>query len=99
MKSQLDAFEGYLTEAEKEGPEKFPLYSWTKATLEDPGKRRKHATTFALHVSGNEVYSKEEADMLEADLQALVRSGLVVRMSRHDTNPANNLRVPSEYQV
>ncbi len=96
--SQFDAFENYVAEAEKEGPEKFPLYKWTKATVDDPAKRAKHIKTFALHVSGNEVYAKEVADALEADLQPLVGGELVTHMSKHDTNPANNLQVPAEYR-
>ena len=95
--SQLDAFQDYVAEAEREGPENFPLYGWTKATLEDPAKRLKHKKAFALRVSGEEVYAKEAADALEAALRPLV-GGLVERMSRHDTNPANNLAVPAEYR-
>lgn len=98
LTSQLDAFENYVAEAEKGGPENFPLYSWTKATVEDPTKRTKHIKTFALHASGNEVYVKEIADALEADLQPLVGGELVTRMSKHDTNPASNLQVPPEYR-
>jgi hypothetical protein len=98
MVSQFEAFENYVAEAEKGGPDKFPLYKWTKATVEDPAKRAKHVRTFALHVSGKEVYAKEAADALEADLQPLVGGELVTRMSKHDTNPANNLQVPPEYR-
>ena len=50
--SQLDAFQDYVAEAEREGPENFPLYGWTKATLEDPAKHLKHKKAFALRVSG-----------------------------------------------
>ncbi len=96
--SQFDAFENYVKEAEKEGVENFPLYKWTKATVEDPAKRAKHIKTFALHVSTNEVYAQEAADALEADLQLLIGGKLVTRMSKHDTNPANNLQVPPKYQ-
>jgi hypothetical protein len=96
--NQLDAFENYVLEAEREGPEHFPLYKWTKATLDDPARRRKHMTTFALHVAGNEVYARETADALEASLQDLVGGNLVTRLSRHDTNPASNLRVPDKYR-
>ncbi len=96
--SQFDAFENYVAEAEKEGPEGFPLYKWTKATVDNPAQRAKHIKTFALHVSGDEVYAREAADALEADLQPLVGGGLVMRMSKHDTNPANNLQVPAEYR-
>jgi len=96
--SQFDAFENYVAEAEKEGPENFPLYKWTKATVDNPVKRAKHIKTFALHVSGNEIYGKQVADALEADMQPLVGGELVTRVSKHDTNPANNLQVPAEYR-
>lgn len=95
---QLDAFEAYVAEAERDGPEKFPLYKWTKATVQDPEKRLKHRKAFALRVSGDEVYAKEAADALEAALRPLVGGGVVERMSRHDTNPANNLAVPAEHR-
>lgn len=95
--SQLDAFQDYVAQAEREGPEGFPLYKWTKATLEDAAKRLKHKKAFALRVSGGEVYAKEAADALEAALRPLV-GGVVERMSRHDTNPANNLAVPAEHR-
>jgi hypothetical protein len=96
--SQIDAFEAYVAEAEREGPEKYPLYRWTKATVEDPAKRSKHMRAFAVHASGREVYPEETADALEAALRPLVGGGLVERLSRHDTNPANNLAVPAEYR-
>jgi hypothetical protein len=98
LMSQFDAFEDYVAEAEKQGPENFPLYKWTKATIEDPAKREKHIKSFALHVSGDEVYAKEVADALEADLQPLVGGALVTRLSKHDTNPANNPQVPPLYR-
>jgi hypothetical protein len=96
--SQFEAFENYVAEAEREGPENYPLYKWTKSTIEDPAKRSKHSKTFAIRISGNEVYSKEAADALEADLRLIVGGTLVARISRHDTNPANNLPVPPEYR-
>ncbi len=96
--NQFDAFADYVAEAEKEGPENFPLYKWTKATVEDAAKRAKHSTTFSLHISGKEIYPAAEADALEADLQPLLGGRLIARMSRHDTNPANNLQVPPQYR-
>jgi hypothetical protein len=97
--SQLAAFEAYVVEAEREGPEGYPLYRWTKATLQDPAKRVKHMKAFALHVAGQEVYYPEgTADALEAALQPLLGGGLVSRLSRHDTNPANNPPIPAEYR-
>ncbi len=96
--SQLDAFESYLAEAEKNGPDAYPLYKWTKETVEHPAKRRKHMLAFALRVGGQEVYSKETADTLERALQPFVDGVLVTRVSRHDTNPANNLPIPAEYR-
>ncbi len=98
MKSQFDAFAGYVAEAEKHGTEKYPLYEWTKATIEDPAKKAKYINSFTLYVDGNEVYAKEKAEALESDLQPLVDGKLVVRMSKHDTNPANNPQPPARYR-
>lgn len=98
LASQFDAFSEYVAEAEAGGTDQFPLYKWTKATLEDPAKRAKHIGAFAVRVGGEEVYPQAAADALEADLRALVGGGVVARMSRHDTNPANNLPVPAAYR-
>jgi hypothetical protein len=98
MLCQFDAFAGYVAEAEKQGIEGYPLYAWTKATIEDPVKRAKHMKSFALYVNGREVYTKAEADALEADLQPLVGGKLIERISKHDTNPAHNPQPPEQYR-
>ena len=98
MKCQLDAFADYVADAEAHGIEGYPLYAWTKATIEDPVKRAKHLQSFALHIKGEAVYPKQEADALEADLQPVVDGISILRISRHDTNPANNLQVPERYR-
>ncbi len=98
MRCQFDAFAGYVAEAEKEGTASYPLYEWTKATIKDPEKKVKHLKAFAIQVGGNEVYAKDQADALEAALQPLVGGRLIERMTRHDTNPANNPQVPKQYR-
>lgn len=98
LKCQLDAFAQYVAEAEEEGAEKFPLYKWTKSTLEDPEKRAKHSKSFTLHIRGHEVYPEETADALASDLQPFVGGSCVTRLTKHDTNPANNLPIPPEYR-
>ncbi len=98
MKCQFDAFADYVAEAEKRGPGGYPLYEWTKATIENPTKKAKYLRSFTLYVDGNEVYSKESADVLEADLLPLVGGKMVTRMSKHDTNPANNPQPPERYR-
>lgn len=95
LTSQFDAFANYVSEAEKHGAEHFPLYKWTKATIEDPVKRVKHLKSFTLHVEGEEVYEKAKADALETDLRPLLESGLIAKVSKYDTNPANNPQAPA----
>jgi hypothetical protein len=90
MKCQFDAFADYVAEAERRGTENYPLYHWTRATIENPEKKEKYIKSFTLYVEGNEVYDKEIAEALESDLQPLLGGELVTRLSRHDTNPANN---------
>lgn len=98
MKCQFDAFADYVAEAEKRGTENYPLYAWTKATIENPEKKAKYLKSFTLYVDGNEVYAKPLADALERDLQPLLRDKLIARLSKHDTNPANNPQPPAEYR-
>jgi hypothetical protein len=98
MTCQLDAFADYVAEAEAHGIEDYPLYAWTKATIEDPVKRAKHLRSFALHIKGEAVYPVQEADALEADLQPVVDGTSILRISRHDTNPANNPQVPDHFR-
>jgi hypothetical protein len=98
IKSQLDAFSDYVTAAEADGIEADPLYGWTKATLEDPEKRVKHLKAFAVHVKDRAVYTDIEADALEADLWPLVDGQHITRLSRHDTNPANNPQQPERFR-
>ncbi len=98
MKSVFDAFSDYVSEAEKHGVDKFPLYKWTKATIEDPAKKAKHTKVFTLYVNGDEVYAKELADALEADLQPLVGGEIMTRLTKHDTNPANNPQMPERFR-
>jgi hypothetical protein len=98
MKSQYDAFAGYVAEAEREGIEGYPLYHWTKATIENPAKKAKYQKSFTLYVAGDEVYAKDRADALEADLQPLVGGSMVTRLAKHDTNPANNPQPPARYR-
>ncbi len=95
---QLDAFAGYVAEAERQGVGGFPLYAWTKATIEDPIKKAKHLRSFTVHVDGAEVYSREAADALERELKPLAGGPVVAALSRHDTNPANNPQIPKRYR-
>lgn len=96
MVSQWQAFTDYVAETEATGAET-PLSKWTKATLADPTMRVKHLGSFAVRVGGAEVYPRETADALEADLQPFV-GDLVKKITRHDTDPAKNIPVPQQYR-
>jgi hypothetical protein len=93
-KCQFDAFADYVGAAEAQGVENYPLYEWTKATIENPAKQEKYQKSFTLYVDGQEVYARAIADALERDLQPLAARGLITRLSKYDTNPANNPQPP-----
>ena len=99
LKCQFDAFADYVAEAEREGVDRYPLYAWTKATIENPAKKAKYIESFTLYVAGEEVYAKDLADALEADLRPLVDGQFVTRLTKHDTNPANNPQPPARYRA
>ena len=83
-----------IAAAEAEGIDQYPLYQWTKDTIDDPVKKAKYLKAFTLYVDGDEVYDGEKAHPLEADLQPLAKNGLLDKLSKHDTNPANNPQPP-----
>lgn len=92
---QFDAFAGYVAEAEREGTENYPLYEWTKTTIENPDKKAKFVKSFSLYIDGKSVYAKEKADALEADLKSFVGGEIITKISKYDTNPENNPQPPS----
>lgn len=95
LKCQLDAFAGYVEEAEREGRERYPLYQWTKDTIGNPTKKAKYLKSFAVYVGGEEVYDSETADSLHARFSALADQVGIESVSRFDTNPANNPQPPA----
>jgi hypothetical protein len=94
MKCQFDAFADYVSEAEAHGIENYPLYEWTKKTVDDSAKKAKYTKSFALYVQGEEVYKKDKADALEAELKPLVGGPIVAKMFKYDTDPARNPQPP-----
>ncbi len=98
LKCQYDAFADYVSAAEREGRENYPLYAWTKATIEDPAKKAKYLKAFTLYVGGDEVYDRDKAEALEAELAPLVDGERILRLAKHDTNPANNPQMPEKYR-
>ena len=94
LKCQYDAFADYVKEAEAEGGEKYPLYAWTKKTVDDPAKEVKYTKSFSLHVDVDEVYERSKADALEAELKPLVGGPIVAQMFRFDTDPAHSPHPP-----
>ena len=94
QKCQFDAFAGYVSEAEANGIENYPLYEWTKKTVEDPAKKAKYTKSFALYVGGKEVYEKDKANALEAELKPLVGGSIVDKMFKYDSVLAHNPQPP-----
>jgi hypothetical protein len=95
LKCQFDAFADYVNEAERLGPEHYPLYQWTKETIGKPEKKARYLRSFTLYVDGAEVYDKAIADPLQAELTALVGVGGVENVVKFDTNPANSPQPPA----
>jgi hypothetical protein len=93
LKCQFDAFADYVAQAEREGIEHYPLYEWTKQTIENPAKKARYLEVFTLYVNGGDVYDKALADALEASLNAFTGDA-ITSIRKFDTNPANNPQPP-----
>jgi hypothetical protein len=96
MKCQFDAFADYVSEAEAHVVENYHLYEWTKKTVDDPAKKAKYVKSFALYVRGEEVYERDKANALEAELKPLVGGPIVAKMFKYDTDPAHNPQPPHQ---
>jgi hypothetical protein len=94
---QYDAFAGYCKQAERLGEQNLPLYKWTKATIENPEKEAKYIKIFTIYVRGEEVYDQEIAEKLEVELKPMVGGPVVEKLSKYDSNPANNPQPPKKY--
>ena len=94
LKCQFDAFADYVNEAEKQGLENYPLYQWTRQTIENPEKKAKYLQSFTVYVNGEEIYGKEITDVLQAELTALISDDGINSVARFDTNPADNPQPP-----
>jgi hypothetical protein len=94
LKCQFDAFADYVAEAERLGTEDYPLYQWTRDTIENPEKKAKYLQSFTIYVNGDEVYGKDIADVMENELLKLVGVNGMSHVSRFDTHPANNPQPP-----
>ena len=93
-KCQYDAFAEYVAAAEQRGVDQFPLFAWTKATIENPVKKEKYLKSFALYVEGQEVYDRVAADALEGELKPLAEAGVITRLAKYDFDPAHNPQPP-----
>ena len=57
-------------------------------------RKAKFLQSFTLYIKRQEIYPKAAADAVITDLQLLVNEGLITRIARYDTNPANNPQPP-----
>nr|WP_222858449.1 hypothetical protein [Paraburkholderia phenoliruptrix] len=94
VKCQYDAFADYVSEAERDGIEQYPLYQWTRDTIENPQKKAKYLRSFTVYVKGEQIYEKQVADAMETELSELVNEHGIQAVSKFDTNPANNPQPP-----
>jgi len=97
IRNQYDAFAEFVAEAEANGETQTPLYKWTRATIDDPVKAAKHKKIVTFYVNGDEVYARDAAEALEADLLPLVGGPLVTKVNKYDSNPANNPQPPAQF--
>ena len=92
----FDAFSDYCKQAELNGTENYPLYDWTKSTIENPEKRSKHLKSFALYVGDDQVYEKKIAKQMYDNLKFLLEEKKIYQLNLIDTNPKNNPQPPSK---
>ena len=89
-----DAFVDYCREAESNSVEDYPLYAWTKQTIDNPEKKQKHLKSFAFYRNDNQVYERALAETIYYELLPLADNGTIDEVKLIDSNPANNPQPP-----
>ena len=89
-----DAFVDYCREAESNSVEDYPLYAWTKQTIENPEKKQKHLKSFAFYRNNDQVYERALAETIYSELLPLADNGSIDEVKLIDSNPANNPQPP-----
>ena len=89
-----DAFVDYCREAESNSVEDYPLYAWTKQTIENPEKKQKHLKSFAFSRNNDQVYERALAETIYSELLPLADNGTIDEVKLIDSNPANNPQPP-----
>ena len=89
-----DAFVDYCREAESNSVEDYPLYAWTKQTIENPEKKQKHLKSFAFYRNDDQVYERALAETIYYELLPLADNGTIDEVKLIDSNPANNPQPP-----
>ena len=89
-----DAFVDYCREAESNSVEDYPLYAWTKQTIENPEKKQKHLKSFAFYRNNDQVYERALAETIYCELLPLADNGTIDEVKLIDSNPANNPQPP-----
>ena len=92
----FDGFRDYCLEAEANDIKEYHLYEWTKTTIENPEKKKKHLKAFSFYKGDDQVYEKAFAVSLEAKIRALACTGEIEEVSLIDSNPANNPQPPAK---
>ena len=90
----FDAFKDYCVEAERNGIERYHLYNWTKATIEDPNKKEKYLKSFAFYQGDHQIYSKSVACKIKDALLLLNDDKDILEVRLIDSHPANNPQPP-----
>lgn len=94
MVCTFDGFSDYCREAELNNTEDYPLYDWTKQTIFNPEKKRRHLKSFAFYKGDDQVYDQVLADALFEDLEPLLGLGGIEGLKKIDSNPKNNPQPP-----
>lgn len=94
MVCTFDGFSDYCREAELNNTEDYPLYDWTKQTILNSEKKRKHLKSFSFYKGDDQVYDQALADALFEDLEPLLGLGAIEGLEKIDSNPKNNPQPP-----
>lgn len=98
LSCQYDEFVRFVAACEAHNDADTTLAQWTKAVLAMPSKVDYFKTLFVVAVKGEQLFDETTMTALKNDLEPLVESGMVKKLSSISNDPAKNPQAPRKFR-
>lgn len=98
LSCQYDEFTRFVAACEAHNDADTTLAKWTRAVLAMPSKVEYFKTLFVVAVKGEQLFDAATMTALKNDLEPLVATGMLQKLSAISNDPAKNPQAPKGFR-